>query len=72
MQHIEEFRENMLSEEFAEEQYQRLLQIQQEGRTSILRTAELRRGQGEALLGEEEDDDFDDDDYDVEVVYVRE
>jgi GTP-binding protein len=72
MAHIEEFRENMLNEEFADEQYQRLLQIQQEGRTSILRTAQLKREQGEQLLGDDEDDDYDDDDYDVEVVYVRE
>lgn len=75
MAHIEEFREQMLEEAFAEAQHQRLLQIQQEGRASILRTAALRRQEGEELLGgdieEDEDDDFDDDDYDVEVVYVR-
>lgn len=72
MSYIEEFREKMLDEAFIEDQHQRLLQIQQEGRTSILRTAELRRGNGEALLGDDEDDDdFDDDDYDVEVVYAR-
>ncbi len=74
MAYIEEFREKMQDEEFAEKQSERLLQIQQEGRTSILRTVELKRQEGQELLGgdEEDDDDFDDDDYDVEVVYVRE
>ena len=75
MSYIEDFREKMQDEAFADEQHQRLLQIQKEGRASILHTAEMKRKAGEELLGsdiEDDDDDFDDDDYDVEVVYVRE
>lgn len=71
MDHIESYREQMLDDIFADEQHQRLRQIQEEGRESILRVGAIKRQAGEALLGDG-DDDWDDDDYDVEVEYIRE
>ena len=71
MDNIEAFREQMEDEEFAEIQQERLRQIQEEGRDSIMRSVEFKRQQGQELIGDDEDD-WDDDDYDVEVEYVRE
>lgn len=71
MAHVEQFREKLGDEAFVDEQNQRLRQIQQEGRASIQRVAELRRAQA-AEQEWDDDDDWDDDDYDVEVSYVRE
>ena len=71
MEQIDAFREKMEDEEFAEIQHERLRQIQEEGRDSIIRSVETKRQQGQELIGDD-DDDWDDDDYDVEVEYVRE
>ncbi len=68
MAHIEQFREQMEDEEFADEQRERLRLIQEQGRESILRAATLNQGQVDI----DDDDDFDDDDFDVDVVYTRE
>ena len=70
MEHIEAFREQMEDDEFADEQLERLRDIQEEGRESIMRAAELKRAQGQELVGDD-DDDWDDDDFDVEVSWVR-
>ena len=71
MNHIEDFREQMEDDGFADDQHQRLRQIQEEGRDSILRVAQLKRQEGLELIGDD-DDDWDDEDFDVEVEYVRE
>ncbi len=70
MKHIEIFREQMEDDSFADEQHERLRQIQEEGRESIEQAVAFKRQQGQDLIGD--DDDWDDDDYDVEVEYVRE
>lgn len=69
MEYIEQYREQMEGEEFAGKQKQRMREIHEEGRDSILRVAAMKRQQGEELLGDDFEDD--DDDFDVEVEYVR-
>ena len=71
MEYIENYRQQLENDEFADEEYQRMRQIHEEGRESILQAAALKRQQG-GLNEDYEEDDFDDDDYDVEVTFTRE
>lgn len=69
MDYIEQYRKHLEDEEFADDEYQRMRQIHEEGRDSIMQAAALKRSN--ASLNDDDDDDFDDDDYDVEVSYER-
>ncbi len=74
MEYIEQYREQLEDDEFADEEYERMRRIHEEGRESIQRAAALKREKAR-LEGDDsgdDDDDFDDDDFDVEVSYVRE
>ncbi len=72
MEYIEDYREKMEEEEFAQAQLEELKQVQQEGRETIIRVRDLQR-QAKSAQGEsaDDDDDWDDDDWDVEVEYVQ-